>query len=102
MFANILNCSFYYSAAKKTGIKLCLMCNDVLNIPISMKLCWRVNTQKLEEWNTTKPPGEEKERHKKKLMQERKCSQAQEKRGRKSKDGESLSGRWTGERTLTG
>lgn len=35
-------------------------------------------------------------------MQERKCSQAQEKRGRKSKDGESLSGRWTGERTLTG
>lgn len=65
MFANILDCSFNYSAAKKTGIKLCLMCNDVLNIPISMKLCWRVNTQKLEEWNTTKPPREEKERCKK-------------------------------------
>lgn len=63
MFANVLNCSFNYSAAKKTGIKLCLMCNDVLNIPISMKLCWRVNTQKLEYNQTTQ--GRARETHKK-------------------------------------
>lgn len=80
MFANILNCSFNYSAAKKTGIKLCLMCNDVLNIPISMKLCWRVNTQKLEYNQTTQGRARETQ---KKLMQERKCSQAQEKKRQK-------------------